>query len=271
MSDIERTTFGPPDDTPILPWYGGAFSQAFVALHPFFTVEGLDPSACQHGTFSVLRSEVPEDADLLEWLDEEASRQGHGKELNADSVELISKRFGKKVDWSSIWRDVGFLDHCDLDTALRTNIHGLRSELEDHQLAKRLTSYCRQSGIFLPTEGSFQPLMQADLTKLFRRAGYSSVIAGDEFGDDDRLVDLALLEQQQPWAGMDELSRWGIRRLIAPDRRLLVWVHWDSFYTVIFGGKSIGAAGLCDLFEGFWCSQTTTTYWLTQPCIPLSR
>jgi hypothetical protein len=213
---------------------------------------------------------MPGDVDLIKWLDDEASRLKSGKELNANSVDLIAKRFGKRVGWHSICRDEGFLDHCELDTALRTNIHGLRRHLEDHQLAERLTSYCQKSGIFLPTEGSIQPLMQSDLVNLFRRAGYSTVIAGDEFGDDDRLVDVALLEQNLLWEDLGELPRYGIRRLIAPDHRLLAWVHWDSFYTVIFGDENLASIRPHELFEGFWCSPTTTSYWLTEPCIPLT-
>lgn len=53
---------------------------------------------------------------------------------------------------------------------------------------------------------------------------------------------------------------------------MLVWVHWDSFYTAVFGtAERLDGSRLGELFEGFWCSNETSTYWLTQPVIPLTQ
>ena len=112
--------------------------------------------------------------------------------------------------------------------------------------------------------------MQTSLATAFRRAGKSRLIVGDEFGDDERLVDTSRLERVDLWDGMAGLPKYGVKRLIAPDRSLLAWVHWDSFYTLILGKAEVfQELEIAELFEGFWCSDETASYWLTQPCIPL--
>jgi len=59
MDDIERVKFQPPDDTAMLPWYNGAYSHGFIALHPFFTVQGLDPETCDYRTIVLAASDQP--------------------------------------------------------------------------------------------------------------------------------------------------------------------------------------------------------------------
>lgn len=114
--------------------------------------------------------------------------------------------------------------------------------------------------------------MQANLIDLFERVGVSEVFVGDEFGDDERLVTLATLGGELAWDRRTDLSSWGIRRIYAPDQSILVWVHWDSFYTAVFAtAERLDGSRLDELFEGFWCSNETSTYWLTQPAIPLTQ
>lgn len=268
MSDRNRS--GPPDDTPILPWYGGAYTHGFVALHPFFTVEGLDPKTCEHGTLVLSGSSAPSAIGLLEWADEEMANRRMGKEINPEGVDGAAKRYGRQIGWRTICQLVGFTDHCELDQPLRTSIGGLRRDLADAAKSDRLASYCSQHAIFMPNEGRFEPLMQSSLATVFRRAGNNSLTVGDEFGDDERLVDISLLERDELWDGMAELPRYGVKRLIAPDCSLLAWVHWDSFYTLILGTEeAFQDLKIARLFEGFWCSDATESYWLKQPRIPL--
>jgi hypothetical protein len=272
MDTIDREKFGPPDDTPMLPWFGRAYTHGFVALHPFFTVEGLDPKTCEHGTLVLSRSAAPLALGLLEWADEESAKRRAGKEINSDGVDGAAKRFGRQIGWRTICQQVGFTDHCELDQALRTSIGGLRDDLADAAKSERLASYCSRHRIFLPTEGRFEPMMQASLATVFRRSGNSSVIVGDEFGDDERLIDTSLLEQVELWEGMAALPIHGVKRLIAPNHSLLAWAHWDSFYTLILGTAEVfQGLKIANLFEGFWCSDETECYWLTQPCISLAE
>lgn len=270
MDKIDRAKFGPPDDAPIMPWYGGVYSHGFVALHPFFTVEGLDPNTCEHGTLALERSKAPSELGLLEWMDEESDKRRAGKEITPEGVDGLSKRFGQQISWRTVCQQNNFTNHCELDRALRTSIGGLRRDLADNATSDRLASYCSRHQIFPPNEGSFQPMMQSSLASVFRQAGFQSLLVGDEFGDDERLVDIGLMERDELWDGMAELPQYGIKRLIAPDRSLFAWVHWDSFYTMIFGtDEGLHGLKINRLFEGFWCSNETNTYWLTQTCIPL--
>lgn len=270
MDKADRDKFGPPDDTPIMEWYGGAYSHGFVAVHPFFTVEGLSPSTSEHGTLVLSGSAAPDELGLLDWVGEESAKRRIGKEITAEGVDGLAKRFGQQVSWRAICQRANFTNHCELDRALRTGIGGLRQDLADTAASDRLAAYCSEHKIFTPNEGRFEPLMQSRLARLFRSAGFPKVVTGDEFGDDERLVDIDLLDRNELWDGMAELPQYGIKRLITPDHSLLAWVHWDSFYTLILGtAESLHDLRLDRSFEGFWCSDETNTYWLTQACIPL--
>lgn len=272
MDEADRSKFGPPDDTAMLPWFGGVYSHAFVALHPFVAIDGLHPNGCEHGTLVLPRSSAPPNIDLIDWIDGEAEARRDGKELTEIAVDEVAVRFGNPVRWREICDLAGISDHCALDQALRTIILGLRKYLEDCQSAERLKKCCDEHALFRPTEGRFQPIMQASLIELFERVGLSEVFVGDEFGDDERLVPVAALRGEQAWDRRIDLSSWGIRRLFSPDRSILVWVHWDSFYTAVFAtAERLKGSRLPELFEGFWCTNATTTYWLTEPAIPLTQ
>lgn len=254
----------------MLPWYSGVFDQGFIALHPFFTVEGLDPAVCDHGTMVVARSQIPEGVGIVEYMDEASATRRQGKELFSGSVSAVARQFGRAVGWREIVASLGFADHCALDCALRTYIMGLRKDLADAAAARALTAHCAREMIFLPTEGVIQPLMERPLIAMMRRAGLDEVIVTDEFGDDELLVTVDSLDGEEPWERRDDLPKWGVRRIIARDRSLLIWVHWDSFYTAIFGTAARLAAAQPEVeLEGFWCSQASTTYWLLEDALPL--
>jgi hypothetical protein len=93
---------------------------------------------------------------------------------------------------------------------------------------------------------------------------------GDEFGEEEKQISLASLSETTAWESRHDFPKFGARRLMAPDRSLLVWVHWDSFYTAVFGtAERLRNLHLSNELEGFWCSDESTTYWLMQDVIPL--
>lgn len=254
----------------MLDWYAGVFNRGFIALHPFFAVEGLDPSLCAHGTMTFDRSDMPADADLMAWVDQASADHRKGKELFDGSIPAVAKRFGSVIGWREICAATGLSDHCALDLALRTHIKGLRRDLRDESAMRAMTAYCDREKIFLPTEGELQPVMEHALVAMLRRAGLEEVIIADEFGEEERQVRLDSLAGEHAWRTRADLLQWGIRHIRAPDASLLVWVHWDSFFTAIFGTEErFRGARVSDGFEGFWCSERTTTYWLFEEPVPL--
>lgn len=266
----DRWKFGPPDEGAMLPWYEGAYTHAFVALHPFFAIEGLDPTHCNHGPLVLTRNETNTGIDIVQWMNEALESQASGKELNAEAVNAAAKRFGSPLGWRALCDRAGFADHCALDRALRTQIGGLKAQFEDKPGAARLERYCRENHLFPPTAGYFQPVMQQALAELFQRAGIDPLWVAEEFGDDEILQPLSAMRGDEPWDSADGMPHYGVRRLFAPDRSLFAWVHWDSFFTVILGTEMrLRDLNLASLFEGFWCSEETHVYWLNQPCLPL--
>ena len=128
---IEKRSRAPPDGVPILPWFEGAFSRAFIALHPFVFVEGLDPASTESGGLHLNAGDRPGGQDLIEWAARERDAHLRGKELRFGSVQDIIKRFGEPVRWGAMRRHLDLADHRDIDRALRTQIGGLREPFGD--------------------------------------------------------------------------------------------------------------------------------------------
>lgn len=260
---IEKRTSVPPDGVPILPWFEGAFSRAFVALHPFVFVEGLDPASTESGVLHFNAGDRPDGLDLIEWGLRERGAHRCGKELLFGSVQDIIKRFGEPIRWEAMRRDLDFPDHRSIDRALRTQIGGLSERFADPEMAVRLAAHCVRSKVFQPTEGSFQAILERPLGELLRRLELADVILGDEFGEHMHAVSLEELETGESW------SKAQPRRIVANEQSLLALTPWDSFFTIIASSSERMVDAVPDLFEGFWCSNETTTDWCLEPCIPL--
>jgi hypothetical protein len=269
-NEPEQRIFGPPDDQAILPWYDGAYSRAFIALHPFFSIEGLDPATCSYGSLVLEADDRPEGLGLIDWMDRKEAERRAGKELDEGALDDIAKQFGSAIRWKTMCARADIVDHRALNQALRTGIGGLRAEFTDHPADARLSDCSARERIFRPTAGMLSPLMERGLVDLFRRANLGDIVMGDEFGEQEQVVNVSALDIATSWRTSPSLPVTFPRRLFAPDRSLLVSVHWDSFFTIIlatderWAGTRIG-----DFFEGFWASAETSIGWLFEPAIPL--
>ncbi|MGU3492778.1 DUF2711 family protein [Xanthobacteraceae bacterium A53D] len=267
---MDRRFVAPPYDTAILPHYAGLFDAAFVALHPFFRLPGMDPADCLHGTQVFERAEVPEGVSLRAHMAAGEAERRAGKALDEDAVDLAAKAGGQKVSWREMVSRTGLADHRDLNRALRTHIKALKPEFADEAAATRLVEVCAGENLFLPTEGAFQPLMERSLVALFAACGCSQVIVGDEFGDEAVPVALAALEEDRPWHMTPAWPPIAPRRLVAEDGSLMACVDWDSFFILILGTRArFGQVDPASLFEGFWCGPETELSWQRQPLRPL--
>ncbi|GGF86734.1 hypothetical protein GCM10007301_53310 [Azorhizobium oxalatiphilum] len=260
----------PPYDTAILPWYGGRFDAAFVALHPFFALPGVDPAACAHGTLVMERDEVPEGMSLRDHLDAQQAGRHADVTLDEDAVDMAAKAQGIAMSWSVLAARAGFADHRAVNRALRTHIRALKPAFADPQGAAALEAFCAREKLFLPTEGVFQPLMEARLAALFAACGCERVVVGDEFGEEQEVRPRAVLEDARPWHLVPDYPRNLPRRLLAEDGSLMACVDWDSFFTLILGTHArFAEADPGALFEGFWCAPDTELSWQRQAVQPL--
>jgi hypothetical protein len=92
----------------------------------------------------------------------------------------------------------------------------------------------------------------------------TEVLIGDEYGDQAYRVSVEELSAPESWSKMHP------RRIAAPDQSLLLLTPWDSFFTIIVGTSDQLPAALPELFEGFWCSENTTTDWCLEPPLSLA-
>lgn len=260
-----------PSEGPLLDFYRGTFDAVYIAVHPFFRIPGLDPLRCDYGSAVVQRSEMPDDVDLLGYMEQLRIERALTYQVAASEVDERAKREGLIVPW----REIGL--HCGLDgarainRALRTIILGLRAEFADEAGADRLARYCGEDQIFRPTESEFQPVSERRLVELFARAGCARIVLGDEFGEHDISQPLDFLKGDAGWI---ERPDWpqigGVRRLYAEDRSMLAIEPWDQFFTIIaMTAERVGQTAVEELFEGFWCDENTSVAWFLDPPRPM--
>ena len=256
------------------------YDEAFIALHPFYLIDGVRPSDFAAPTKHVVLndvSELPDPETLLAQL-----KAGEPGKFDVATLENLAKTAAIQVRWSEVSARLELPDYRNLNTILRTQIWGIAREAMDQQGADALTAYLIESGMFAPVEGRFQPIMEAGIGTAFGRAGEDVVVVRDEFGDYEVQLPSLSLVTEGPLSSrsqilnterVDGLPAWFFpREISAPDGGLRCFAHWDSFFTV-FLGKS-GRLAHCDLpslFEGFWCLPSTTIDWQAEPLIPLAK
>jgi len=260
-----------PDTAPLLDFYRGTFDVAYIAVHPFFRIPGLDPLRCDRGSVAVDRSELPADVDVLGYFRQVDAERALTHTLSVGDVDNRAKHDGIILPWRDIGPSSALSDARAISRALGTVTLSLRAEFVDEDGADRLTAFCARERIFRPTDSEFQPISEHRLVTLFERAGYDCVVLGDEFGDHDIPKPLDFLKTEEAWA---ERADWppiyGVRRIYAEDRSMIAIVPWDQFFTVIAMTTARAAETAVEtLFEGFWCDETTTLAWWRDPPRPL--
>lgn len=271
MTEWDPLIWLPGDDEPLLDFYHGTFDVAYIALHPFVRVPGLDPLRCQHGSIVINRSEIPENVDLLAYIQQADSEHERERPVDHEETDRRLKAEGRIVPWRDVMAACDLADARHAHRALRTVIGGLHRDLADEPAADRMTAFCGSRQIFRPTESEFQAAMERDLVELFARAGCEQVVLGDEFGEHDIPEPLDFLRGDEAWAnrpGWPQIH--GVRRIYAADRSMIAIVPWDQFFTVIAMTADRAARAETDrLFEGFWCGADTSLAWLVDSPQPL--
>lgn len=265
MSERDRL-ISLPDDTPLPDYYRGMFDAVFVALHPFFTVPGTHPLDCDYGAPIAYRSELPDDVDLVAYMDAAEAERSKQKRVDWDEARRRMRLHSRLISWREMTDALHFADHRIIDRALRTNIGGLRAEFADEPAADILTESCNRRAIFLPTEGEFQPAMYRAIESLFRQAGAETVVLGDEFGEEECEIRLDALTENLAGA-----APFGVKRIRDPRASVLAIVPWDHFLTVFaMTGETIERVDPAQVVEGFWAEPFTTISWFREPLVPLA-
>jgi hypothetical protein len=251
----DRRTMYPQNGRALLDWYRGAFDAAFIALHPF-----RDPLPMASDAQALLSRAglAPNWGDPFD-LVTELYKQGRAKAVPFLDIFDVEKRHARPISWEDARSGAGFSDLAAVNHALLSGIFSLRTEVADQAGSERLRAFCDRQRWFVPTEGSFQCLMEQGIANLFTRAGVEAVETVLEFGEDPMLLGVPSLRGPASWRHIGIHTRGSI---YAVDRSLLVAVHWDSFFTLVTGTHDrLAAADPASLFEGFWCSPTTSHHW----------
>jgi len=216
---LERYVY-PALKEPLLEAYEMAFEAAYIVLHPFVRVP-----------------------DELSW---ERTRQ------YPSDADVFAH--GSKCKWAEAARGAEIRNCASMSQALLTAIGSIDEFLRDPSASAALQKYLQAAPIWMPTEGRFEPLLQADLLAAFTAAGHTELIHVPEFPEREPIATLQVadVEGSFPERGT----------LLAPDRSFLFTVDWDSFFTLFYGPRAfvdevVKSRGL----EGFFAEKETEHSW----------
>ena len=269
MSETESIAEASGEPT-ILGYFDGRYARCFVALHPFFRIEGLNPTDCQNGPVINDASRMPANIPLLEWSREQAQNALGSKILGDDAVQKAARLYGEPISWAQICRGAGLTHHAALNLGLLTSIMALRDKYADKTLAAQIIDYCAQQKIFHPTTDTFQTMMQHSLLAVLAATQQQRFIMRDEFGFAEETVTLDYLRERGivPTGALTQRYRpvW----LSTIDESIAIEVPYDCFFTLIYMTDAHHFDAVIERWlEGFWCTTETTIDWWQEPPLPL--
>ncbi|HEY4202130.1 MAG TPA: DUF2711 family protein [Devosiaceae bacterium] len=251
----ERYLQYPPGEERYLDWFGERYAGVFIALNPFFKIDGLYPDNCAWETLIVDNRSGQDATAYPQALLETTGEVDPEDQLEA--MEAVVRERATSITWRQICADAGFAGIPELNRALLSHIMALNRRFEDIKGRDRLREFCGRRAIFKPKEGNYHPPMTSRIIELFRSAGLTEVTKRDELLGDCESVSLDhLFHPDYPTSG---------RQIFAADHSLLTVIHWDSFFTLIcVAEERLDTVDLSG-FEGFWAQADTDHNWWLKP------
>lgn len=220
--EFEQFTY-PSYETPLVEAYGGRFESVFVVLHPFLR--------------------VPEE---LGW---KTTKQ-------YPSDEQIVAR-GEKCTWAEVAAQTRLRSCAGMNQALLTSIRAINDDVCDFKASEMLNRFLESESVWMPNEGSFEPLLQAHFLQAFEAAQQHELIFVPEFPSVDPIQRLKVEKLENHEVGFPPRGS-----LVSPDASFLFTVDWDSFFTLFYGSRKLlsDVVAECGL-EGFFAAPTTEHFW----------
>jgi hypothetical protein len=213
----------PTYEAPLLDAYDHRFEAVYILLHPFVS--------------------VPED---LAWR--------VAKQYPTDD-QIVSA--GAKCNWSHFAAKIDIANCAKLNQVLLTATGSLVDYLCDYPGRDALQQFLQAEPVWMPGQGAFEPLLQADFLAAFQAAGHSELIFVPEFPHADPIETIPLADlhrRTRPFPGRGAL--------VAPDGSFLFTVDWDSFFTLFYGPRAFIQNFACiRKLEGFFAAATTEHSW----------
>jgi len=143
-----------PLDGKVLAHYAGTFEAVYVSFNPFIKPVSIDIAAFMTGAWPSPETVV----------------------LNCEPVS-----------WSKVMQLADLPSLAAVDLGLRTQIRGLRKDLEKPDYAAAIDTLLKAQGILPPTEGIFPVLLYDKVLQAIGGLGYEWLWVGDEFDTERKL------------------------------------------------------------------------------------
>jgi Protein of unknown function (DUF2711) len=242
----------PEYDKPILSNFESIFDTVFIAINPFFRIKDVDfkkkPSNSEglkdvnggildtyfrtYMPFPQRDEDYPSEKEILE---------------NAEIVSVFT-----------LMKEANLSNLSELVKALSTRIGKYRKAFERKDLRNKLTTFCENSSVFIPDEGSYSLLSKKQICKICKNFESFDIYTVSEHYDYER--DLQLDE----FAENDRVKQlnWKDYFIYLKSINIFFAIDWDSHFFLICGDKNtVKDVIIIGEFEGFYCDKDTTHNW----------
>ncbi|MFN8576752.1 MAG: DUF2711 family protein [Candidatus Sericytochromatia bacterium] len=242
-----------PENEIFLEYFNKYSDSVFIAFNPFFRINGENNNQNYHLSSLKVNSETKSEDKTLNYLIDSLGTNGKSIYFpNPDYPEfeeIVEK--AEIIKWETIKKECNFNDYSELSIALRTSIGGLKKEYSRPDLCEKLTVFCENNKIWMPTEGSFNALVQLEIKRILKLNGVLNVIVQNEFGDEKKEASVEELEDN---------IYYGIKNIYTISKNILFTVDWDSFYFLFCSNREVIEKSL-GWWEGFYCNEKTKHFW----------
>lgn len=247
----------PLDDDPVLAHFSGYFDRVYIALLPFFTLDG-DKEAYDRAPRKIISlEEFQERNPILNKLDPDVNRVIYGANENYPSDQEIFGR-GREVGWKRVLEGSGIGLLKTLNRVLMTSVGVLRTEFALPEVLDLLNAYTQKEGIYHPSEGSFDVLTRRRIFELLWKYGLEDVVVEDEFYDERKQLVLSKCGE----AGFVDRIGGKDYYIYPSNKACLFTISWDYFFFFIgVNSRVMDPKDVEENFEGFWASEKDSHYW----------
>jgi len=264
MPEADRRINLPWEQMPLLEWYQDVFDAAYIMLHPFCTIGGIDPAIAPRPVLVLDRVDLPPEPLTQQMITDVSNKYHEAFQIYLQELQTQEKKIGEALSWKRIRDACDFNSKSQLNRALLTVIMAVRGPSAHPGDAEYLQTHCAVNKIFMPTEDTFPPLLEDKIVATLERLGCTDVYFADEHDQNRQKVSVAALKTELPWK-YSELCNFKISKIYPDDYSFLFIVPFDSFNTIVCGKReALKSLELEQLFEGFWCDRRTELDWWRQ-------
>lgn len=260
MENIPRHIQEIPFHTPVLEWLANECDHVFVALSPFFRVEGFSPETAAFGPVYVNRTTIK---DIMEFVKSPSTPRPNEA---PDDFDQTIKTHGECVSWAKVQSAIGVTDFMEFSRAAWLwSVCSPR--VKDHALTvEKIEAYCKDHNLYSPEEDHMPLILEPIIESYLGALGIEGVTAYNEFRNVKHEVPVTEFSANRPPVVLrsgPHSSTDTVCAIVSDTPKLMFhWGHDDVSGLLCITDEARKLADPAKFFEGFYVTADMYCDWL---------